>query len=121
MKRLAPFLLLLIAGCGPISIGPVKPVAPVVETLEQSAASSFSAYHQRLAAAFGTLAAEIKTKKITSDEQLADRMEELTKSERIESFSPFRTAWSKQAGLVIEWDENERAERCLETERGFAR
>ena len=120
--KFLPLILLLVVGCGPINGGHVSPVKPApVETIEQAADSSFVAYRQRLAAVFGVLAREIKAKKITSDEQLADRMEELTKTERIESFAPFRAAWSKQAVRVTEWDEDERAERCLETERGFAR
>lgn len=118
MNRLA--LLLLLAGCGPISIGPVKPVAPVVETLEQAAASSLAVYHQRLSAAFETLAQEIEQGGIEDDEDLANRMEELTKSARLGSFEAFRKSWAKAAGADSPWEHKQRASICRETARGFA-
>ena len=114
-------LLLLLAGCGPISIGPVRPVAPVAETLEQSAASSLSLYHQRLSAAFETLATEIEQGGIEDDEDLANRMEELTKTARLGSFESFRKSWAKSAGADSPWEHKQRAEICRETARGFAR
>ena len=115
-------LLLLVVGCGPIGVGPTKPVKPLpVETVEQAAASSLRLYHERLAAAFETLAGEIEQGGIEDDEDLANRMEELTKVARLGSFEAFRAAWAKQAGLVTEWDAGERAERCRDTARGFKR
>ena len=112
-----PLILLLVVGCGPIGGGHVLPVKPLpVETVEQAAASSLRLYHERLAAAFETLAGGIE-----DDEDLANRMEELTKTARLGSFEAFRAAWAKQAGFSTEWDASERAERCRETARGFAR
>lgn len=120
--RLLPLVLLLVIGCGPINIGPSKPVKPLpVETIEQAAASSLRVYHERLASAFETLAKEIEQGGIEDDEDLANRMEELTKTARLGSFEAFRTAWATQAGLVTEWDAGERAERCRDTARGFTR
>ena len=121
--KLLPLILLLVVGCGPINgVGPSKPVKPLpVETIEQAAASSLRLYHERLAAAFETLAGEIEQGGIEDDEDLANRMEELTKTARLGSFEAFRVAWAKQAGLVTEWDAGERAERCRDTARGFKR
>lgn len=120
--KLLPLVLILLVGCGPINIGPTKPVKPLpVETIEQAAASSLRLYHERLASAFETLAAEIEQGGIEDDEDLANRMEELTKTARLGSFEAFRAAWAKQAGLVTEWDASERAERCRDTARGFTR
>ena len=123
MKLLPHVILLLVVGCGPINVGPTKPInpTPVVETIEQAAVSSLRLYHERLADAFETLAGEIEQGGIEDDEDLANRMEELTKVARLGSFEAFRVAWAKQAGLVTEWDAGERAERCRDTARGFKR
>lgn len=120
-----PILLLLVVGCGPIGVGPTKPVKPVkplpVETVEQAAASSLRLYHERLAAAFTTLASEIEQGGIEDDEDLANRMEELTKVARLGSFESFRQSWAKAAGADSPWDHKQRASICRETARGFAR
>ena len=116
------FILLLVVGCGPIGVGPTKPIKPaLVETIEQAAASSLRLYHERLAAAFEALASEIEQGGIEDDEDLANRMEELTKTARLGSFEAFRQSWAKQSGVSTEWDADERAERCRETARGFKR
>ena len=121
MNRL-PLILMLVVGCGPIGGGHVLPVKPApIETIEQAAASSLRLYHERLASAFETLASEIEQGGIEDDEDLANRMEELTKKARLGSFESFRTAWAKQAGVSTEWDASERAERCRDTARGLAR
>ena len=120
--KFLPLILLLVVGCGPIGVGPSKPVKPApVETIEQAAASSLRLYHERLASAFTTLAGEIEQGGIEDDEDLANRMEEITKTARLGSFESFRAAWAKQAGVSTEWDASERAERCRDTARGFAR
>ena len=120
--KLLPLILLLVVGCGPIGVGPTKPVKPApVETIERAAASSLRLYHKRLASAFETLASEIEQGGIEDDEDLANRMEELTKTARLGSFEAFRSAWAKQAGVSTEWDAGEREERCRDTARGFAR
>jgi len=120
--KMLPLILLLLVGCGPIGGGHVMPVKPLpVETIEQAAASSLRVYHERLASAFETLAGEIEQGGIEDDEDLANRMEELTKTARLGSFTAFRAAWAKQAGVSTEWDAGERAERCRETARGFTR
>ena len=120
--KFLPLILLLVVGCGPIGVGPTKPIKPaLVETIEQAAASSLRLYHERLSAAFTTLASEIEQGGIEDDEDLANRMEEITKTARLGSFESFRQAWAKQAGVSTEWDESERAERCRDTARGFAR
>lgn len=115
-------LLLLVVGCGPIGVGPSKPVKPApVETVEQAAASSLRLYHERLAAAFETLAGEIEQGGIEDDEDLANRMEELTKVARLGSFEAFRQSWAKAAGADSPWDNKQRASICRETAKGFAR
>jgi len=120
-------LLLLVVGCGPLNVGPTKPVKPKpvkplpVETIEQAAASSLAKYHERLASAFETLASEIEQGGIEDDEDLANRMEELTKTARLGSFEAFRTAWAKAAGADSPWESRQRAAICRETARGFAR
>ena len=115
-------LLLLVVGCGPIGVGPTKPVKPLpVETIEQAAASSLRLYHERLAAAFTTLADEIEQGGIEDDEDLANRMEDLTKTARLGSFDAFRQSWAKAAGADSPWDHTQRAAICRETARGFAR
>jgi hypothetical protein len=120
--KLLPVILLLLIGCGPIGGGHVLPVKPLpVETIEQAAASSLLLYHERLAAAFETLAAEIEQGGIEDDEDLANRMEELTKTARVGSFEAFRQAWAKSAGSDSPWDHKQRAAICRETARGFAR
>ena len=120
--KLLPLILLLVVGCGPIGGGRVLPFKPLpVETIEQAAASSLRLYHERLASAFETLSKEIEQGGIEDDEDLANRMEELTKVARLGSFESFRAAWAKQAAIVTEWDANERAERCRDTARGFTR
>ena len=117
-----PILLLLVVGCGPINGGHVLPVKPLpVETVEQAAASSLRLYRERLAAAFETLAAEIEQGGIEDDEDLANRMEELTKTARLGSFEAFRQSWAKQAGADSPWDHTQRAAICRDTARGFAR
>ena len=117
-----PLILLLVVGCGPIGGGPTKPVKPLpVETVEQAAASSLRLYHERLAAAFETLAGEIEQGGIEDDEDLANRMEELTKTARLGSFEAFRAAWAKAAGADSPWDHKQRAAICRDTARGFAR
>ena len=122
MKLLPHVILLLVVGCGPISVGPTKPVKPdSVETIEQAAASSLRLYHERLASAFTSLAGEIEQGGIEDDEDLANRMEELTKVARLGSFEAFRAAWAKQAGADSPWDHKQRAAICRETARGFAR
>jgi len=120
--KLLPLVLLLVVGCGPINIGPLKPVKPLpVETIEQAAASSLRVYHERLASAFETLASEIEQGGIEDDEDLANRMEELTKTARLGSFEAFRAAWAKQAGADSPWESRQRAAICRETARGFTR
>ena len=114
---------LCVSGCGPLSTDPASPVKPVapVESIEPAAAKSLATYHAKLAEAFVDLADEIEAGKIEDDEDLADRMEELTKTARLGSFEAFRQAWAKQAELSEEWDTKERAERCRETAKGFSR
>lgn len=121
--KLLPFILLLLTiGCGPINVGPSKPIKPApVETIEQAAASSLRLYHERLAAAFTSLAGEIEQGGIEDDEDLANRMEELTKTARLGSFEAFRQSWAKAAGADSPWDNKQRASICRETARGFAR
>lgn len=115
-------LLMLVIGCGQINVGPSKPVKPApVETIEQAAAASLATYHDRLAAAFETLAQEIEQGGIEDDEDLANRMEELTKAARLGSFEAFRQSWAKAAGADSPWNHNQRASICRETARGFAR
>ena len=105
-----PLILLLVVGCGPIGGGHVLPVKPLpVETVEQAAASSLRLYHERLAAAFETLAGEIEQGGIEDDEDLANRMEELTKVARLGSFEAFRAAWAKAAGADSPWEQKQRA------------
>lgn len=117
-----PLILLLLIGCGPIGGGHVLPVRPApVETIEQAAASSLRLYHERLASAFETLAGEIEQGGIEDDEDLANRMEELTKTARLGSFEAFRAAWAKQAGADLPWESKQRAAICRETARGFKR
>ena len=117
-----PLILLLVVGCGPIGGGHVRPVKPApVETVEQAASSSLRLYHERLAAAFETLASEIEQGGIEDDEDLANRMEELTKVARLGSFEAFRQSWAKAAGADSPWDNKQRASICRETARGFAR
>jgi hypothetical protein len=117
-----PLILLLVVGCGPINGGHVQPVKPSqAETVEQAAASSLRLYHERLAAAFTTLAAEIEQGGIEDDEDLANHMEDLTKTARLGSFEAFRAAWAKQAGADSPWDNKQRAAICRDTARGFAR
>ena len=117
-----PLIILLVVGCGPIGTGPTKPIKPaLVETIEQAAASSLRLYHERLAAAFEALAGEIEQGGIEDDEDLANRMEELTKTARLGSFEAFRAAWAKAAGADSPWEQKQRASICRETARGFAR
>ena len=117
-----PLILLLVVGCGPIGGGHVRPVKPApVETVEQAASSSLRLYHERLAAAFETLASEIEQGGIEDDEDLANRMEELTKVARLGSFEAVRQSWAKAAGADSPWDNKQRASICRETARGFAR
>ena len=121
-EMLASLLLLLVLGCGQVNVGPTKPVKPTpVETIEQAAASSLATYHERLAAAFETLAQEIEQGGVEDDEDLANRMEELTKTARLGSFEAFRQAWAKQAGADSPWEYKQRAAICRETARGFKR
>ena len=124
-EMLAALILLCVVGCGPINVGPSKPNPPHpilrVETIEQSAASSLRLYHERLAAAFETLAQEIEQGGIEDDDDLANRMEELTKTARVGSFEAFRQSWAKHAGADSPWDHKQRASICRETARGFAR
>jgi len=116
------FALMLTIGCGSVNVGPSKPVKPLpTETIEQAAASSIATYHERIAAAFETLAQEIEQGGIEDDEDLANRMEELTKAARVGSFEAFRAAWAKQAGADSPWESKQRAAICRETARGFAR
>lgn len=115
------FAMAFSSGCGPISIGPVKPPAPIVATVEQAASASLRAYHTALSAAFETLASEIEQGGIEDDEDLASRMEELTKTARLGSFEAFRQSWAKAAGAESPWDDKQRAAICRETARGFAR
>jgi len=120
--KLLPLILLLVIGCGPIGGGHVLPVKPLpVETIEQAAASSLRVYHERLASAFETLAGEIEQGGIEDDEDLANRMEELTKTARLGSFESFRQSWAKAAGADSPWDHKQRAAICRDTARGFAR
>lgn len=120
--KLLPVILLILIGCGPIGVGPTKPVTPLpVETIEQASASSLRLYHERLASAFETLAKEIEQGGIEDDEDLANRMEELTKVARIGSFEAFRQSWAKQAGADSPWEAKQRAAICRETARGFTR
>ena len=120
--KLLPVILMLTIGCGQINVGPTKPIKPSpVETIEQAAASSLRLYHERLASAFETLAKEIEQGGIEDDEDLANRMEELTKAARLGSFESFRAAWAKQAGADSPWEAKQRAAICRETARGFAR
>jgi hypothetical protein len=120
--KLLPVILLLLIGCGPIGGGHVLPVKPLpVETIEQAAESSLRVYHERLASAFETLASEIEQGGIEDDEDLANRMEELTKAARLGSFEAFRASWAKQAGADSPWESKQRAAICRETARGFAR
>jgi hypothetical protein len=120
--KLLPLILLLVFGCGPIGVGPANPVKPAkVETIEQAAASSLRVYHEQLASAFETIAKEIEQGGIEDDEDLANRMEELTKTARLGSFEAFRTAWAKVAGADSPWESKQRAAICRETARGFTR
>ena len=115
-------LLLLVVGCGPIGGGRVLPIKPApIETIEQAAASSLRLYHERLATAFEALAKEIEQGGIEDDEDLANRMEELTKAARLGSFESFRAAWAKAAGADSPWESRQRAAICRDTARGFAR
>jgi hypothetical protein len=120
--KLLPLILLLLVGCGPIGGGHALPVKPLpVETVEQAAASSLRVYHERLASAFESLAKEIEQGGIEDDEDLANRMEELTKAARLGSFEAFRQSWAKQAGADSPWESKQRAAICRETARGFNR
>jgi len=58
---------------------------------------------------------------IEDDEDLANRMEELTKTARLGSFESFRQSWAKAAGADSPWDHKQRAAICRDTARGFAR
>ena len=117
MNRLA-FLLILVAGCR-IDFGnlptPSPPQAPITET----ARSGFVAYKTSLASAFDTLASEIEQGAIEDDEDLANRMEELTKAARIEAFKSFRESWNTEAGPDSEWEYKQRARLCREAAEGF--
>lgn len=116
-EMLAAVLLCCVVGCGPL-VTPVAPITPSA-SVEYAAAASLALYHERLAAAFETLAQEIEQGGIEDDEDLANRMEELTKTARLGSFEAFRQSWAKYAGADSPWDYRQRADICRETARGF--
>jgi hypothetical protein len=116
MNRLA-FLLLLVAGCKVNFDPPI--VNPPATSISQAASDGFTAYRLGLSSAFNTLASEIEQGAIEDDEDLANRMEELTKEARLKAFEPFREEWNKQAGPDSEWEHQQRAMLCREAAKGF--
>lgn len=116
MNRLA-FALLLVAGCKVNFDPPI--VNPPAASITEAAKGGFVAYRLGLSSAFETLASEIEQGAIEDDEDLANRMEELTKEARIKAFEPFRDAWNKEAGPDSEWEYNQRADLCRQAAKGF--
>jgi len=117
MNRLA-LLLLLIAGCR-IDFGNLPSPSPPQATITDAARSGFVVYKASLANAFDTLASEVEQGAIEDDEDLANRMEELTKAARIEAFKLFRESWNAEAGPDSEWEYKQRAKLCREAAEGF--
>jgi len=126
VNRLAPLLLLLCAGCVVPAWNPPKPVQPdivpqpLVQSISEAAATGMAEYRRQSAAAFTSLAEDLRAEKFATQLEFAEEMERRTKQARVNAFEALREAWQRD-NPNDHWNMTADAAKCEETAKGFER